>query len=184
MRQVPLFPVGHSRESIPCRKIARCFIDAADLIGKGDGGDRQRTLHIDQYSGAVIKDLRFTDYNPASKLVTLGVALHMGEYFGLANQLICAAISLTLLGMAVTGFVMWWKRRPHNSVGAPKRVLQPPPSIKRWKALYGSPWHPVPLDGRHHGCGMAGRHLVFQEPGLSFVRKPLLSRPSLLSSHR
>ncbi|MEO6918494.1 MAG: PepSY domain-containing protein [Collimonas sp.] len=95
--------------------------------------DRQRTLHIDQYSGAVIKDLRFTDYNPVSKLVTLGVALHMGEYFGLANQLLCAAISLTLLGMAVTGFVMWWKRRPQNSVGAPKRVVEPPPSIKRWK---------------------------------------------------
>lgn len=96
--------------------------------------DRQRTLHIDQYSGKIMKDLRFSDYSPVSKLVTLGVALHMGEYFGLANQLICAAISLTLLGMAVTGFVMWWKRRPQNSIGAPKRVLQPTPSITRWKS--------------------------------------------------
>ncbi|SFH94186.1 Uncharacterized iron-regulated membrane protein [Collimonas sp. OK307] len=96
--------------------------------------DRQRTLHIDQYSGKIMKDLRFSDYSPVSKLVTLGVALHMGEYFGLANQLICAVISLTLLGMAVTGFVMWWKRRPQNSIGAPKRVLQPTPSIKRWKS--------------------------------------------------
>jgi uncharacterized iron-regulated membrane protein len=95
--------------------------------------DRQRTLHIDQYSGAVIKDLRFTDYNPVSKLVTLGVALHMGEYFGLANQLLCAAISLALLGMAITGFAMWWKRRPQDALGAPKRVVQPPPSITRWK---------------------------------------------------
>ncbi|GAC1321055.1 MAG: PepSY domain-containing protein [Collimonas sp.] len=96
--------------------------------------DRQRTLHIDQYSGTIMKDLRFSDYSAVSKLVTLGVALHMGEYFGLANQLICAAISLTLLGMAVTGFVMWWKRRPQNSIGAPKRVLQPTPSITRWKS--------------------------------------------------
>ena len=95
--------------------------------------DRQRTLHIDQYSGKIVKDLRFADYNPVSKLVTLGVALHMGEYFGLANQLLCAAISLALLGMALTGFVMWWLRRPQNSLGAPKRVLQPPPSITRWK---------------------------------------------------
>jgi uncharacterized iron-regulated membrane protein len=95
--------------------------------------DRQRTLHIDQYSGQIMKDLRFTNYSAVSKLVTLGVALHMGEYFGLLNQLICAAISLTLLAMAVTGFVTWWQRRPQNSVGAPKRVLQPPPSIRRWK---------------------------------------------------
>ena len=95
--------------------------------------DRQRTLHIDQYSGKIVKDLRFSDYNPVSKLVTLGVALHMGEYFGLANQLLCAAISLALLGMALSGFVMWWLRRPQHSVGAPKRVMQPPPSIRRWK---------------------------------------------------
>ncbi|HWW05310.1 PepSY domain-containing protein [Collimonas sp.] len=96
--------------------------------------DRQRTLHIDQYSGKIMKDLRFTDYSAVSKLVTLGVALHMGEYFGLANQLICAAISLALLAMTLTGFVMWWQRRPQHSVGAPKRVLQPPPSIRRWKS--------------------------------------------------
>ncbi|AMO94799.1 pepSY-associated TM helix family protein [Collimonas fungivorans] len=95
--------------------------------------DQQRTLHIDQYSGKIMKDMRFSEYNPVSKLVSLGVALHMGEYFGLANQLICAAISLTLLGMAATGFIMWWKRRPQNSIGAPKRVMQPPPSITRWK---------------------------------------------------
>ncbi|MDB5765543.1 MAG: piuB, partial [Collimonas fungivorans] len=95
--------------------------------------DQQRTLHIDQYSGKIMKDMRFSEYNPVSKLVSLGVALHMGEYFGLANQLICAAISLTLLCMAATGFIMWWKRRPQNSIGAPKRVLQPPPSIVRWK---------------------------------------------------
>lgn len=95
--------------------------------------DRQRTLHIDQYSGKIVKDMRFSDYNPVSKAVSLGVALHMGEYFGLANQLICAAISLALLGMAITGFVMWWKRRPAKALGAPKRVQQPPPSIKRWK---------------------------------------------------
>jgi uncharacterized iron-regulated membrane protein len=96
--------------------------------------DSQRTLHIDQYSGKIVKDLRFSDYNPVSKLVTLGVALHMGEYFGLANQLLCAAVSLALLGMAVTGFVMWWLRRPQDSLGAPKRVSQPPPSIVRWKS--------------------------------------------------
>ncbi|PUA17791.1 PepSY domain-containing protein [Glaciimonas sp. PCH181] len=95
--------------------------------------DRQRTLHIDQYSGKILKDMRFADYGVVSKAVTLGVALHMGEYFGLANQLICAGISLTLLGMAITGFVMWWKRRPQKALGAPKRVLQPPASIKRWK---------------------------------------------------
>lgn len=96
--------------------------------------DQQRTLHIDRYSGVIRKDVRYTDFNPVSKMVTLGVALHMGEYFGLANQLICAAISLALLGLCVTGFVMWWWRRPRGAIGAPQRVRQAPPSLRRWQA--------------------------------------------------
>ncbi|MGZ9711085.1 PepSY-associated TM helix domain-containing protein [Glaciimonas sp. GNP009] len=109
--------------------------------------DQQRTLHIDQYSGKMLKDMRFSDYNPVSKAVSLGVALHMGEYFGLANQLICAAISLALLGMAITGFVIWWKRRPVKALGAPKRVLQPPSSIKRWKGYLAIMGFLFPLMG-------------------------------------
>lgn len=124
--------------------------------------DRQRTLHIDQYSGKILKDIRYSDYSAVSKAVTLGVALHMGEYFGLANQLICAAISLTLLGLAVTGFVMWWKRRPQNAVGAPKRVLQPPPAIKRWKAYMAIMGILFPMMGATMLAVWLGDTLIFR----------------------
>ncbi|HYS65443.1 MAG TPA: PepSY domain-containing protein, partial [Paraburkholderia sp.] len=82
---------------------------------------QERTLYIDQYSGAVLKDIRYGDYGAVSKAVSYGTSLHMGRYFGVANQLLCAAISLGLAGMAVTGCVMWWKRRPQRSLGAPSR---------------------------------------------------------------
>jgi uncharacterized iron-regulated membrane protein len=93
----------------------------------------ERTIYIDQYSGAVMKDIRYDDYGAVSKAVSYGTALHMGRYFGLANQIICAAISLGLASLAVTGFVMWWKRRPAKSVGAPSRERAAPP-MRGWKA--------------------------------------------------
>jgi len=92
----------------------------------------ERTVYIDQYSGAVLKDIRYGDYGVVSKAVSYGTALHMGRYFGVANQIVCALISMGLAGMAVTGFVMWWKRRPSGSVGAPGRERVVPP-MRGWK---------------------------------------------------
>jgi uncharacterized iron-regulated membrane protein len=92
----------------------------------------ERTLYIDQYSGALLKDIRYDDYGAVSKAVSYGTSLHMGRYFGVANQILCAAISLGLAAMAVTGFVMWWKRRPQRSLAAPSRERAAPP-MRGWK---------------------------------------------------
>jgi len=92
----------------------------------------QRTLYIDQYSGAVLKDIRYADYGAVSKAVSYGTSLHMGRYFGVANQILCAVISMGLAAMAVTGCVMWWKRRPQRSLGAPSRERAAPP-MRGWK---------------------------------------------------
>ena len=93
----------------------------------------QRTLYVDQYSGAILKDIRYGDYGALAKAVSYGTALHMGRYFGVANQLLCAAISLGLAALAITGVVMWWKRRPQRSLGAPSRERAAPP-MRGWKA--------------------------------------------------
>ncbi len=93
----------------------------------------ERTISIDQYGGAVLKDLRYDDYGPASRAVSYGTSLHMGCYFGLANRIVCAALSLGLAAMAVTGAVMWWKRRPAGTLGAPSRERGAPP-MRGWIA--------------------------------------------------
>ncbi|VCU71074.1 Peptidase propeptide and YPEB domain protein [Pigmentiphaga humi] len=93
---------------------------------------REHVLHIDQYSGEVLEEIGYDDYGAVSRLVSYGTSLHMGRYFGLANQLVCALISLGLAGMAITGFVMWWKRRPQKALGAPAR-LPTPVTMRRWK---------------------------------------------------
>jgi uncharacterized iron-regulated membrane protein len=92
----------------------------------------ERTLYVDQYSGAILKDIRYGDYGAIAKAVSYGTSLHMGRYFGVANQIICALISLGLAALAVTGFVMWWKRRPQRALGAPLRERGAPP-MRGWK---------------------------------------------------
>lgn len=84
-----------------------------------DKPEGQATLHIDQYSGKVLADLRFKDYGPVAKAISIGVALHEGHYFGLANQLLDLIICLGLIGIVISGVIMWWKRKPTGKLGAP-----------------------------------------------------------------
>jgi uncharacterized iron-regulated membrane protein len=92
----------------------------------------ERTLHVDQYSGQVLSEIAYRDYGTVAQWISYGTSLHMGRYFGLANQLMCAAISLGLAAMAATGFVMWIMRRPARLPGAPSRPLVAVP-MRAWK---------------------------------------------------
>lgn len=79
------------------------------------------TMHIDQYSGKVLADVRWQDYGLVPKAVELGTAIHMGKYFGFANQLLMLIAAVIVMLLSITGAVMWWQRRPHESglIGAP-----------------------------------------------------------------
>ncbi|WP_108671631.1 PepSY-associated TM helix domain-containing protein [Peribacillus acanthi] len=79
----------------------------------------QATLHIDQYSGEVLADLRFDDYGPMAKVIEVGIALHEGRYFGPFNQFLGLLTCLGLVLIVWSGFIMWWKRRPKGKLGAP-----------------------------------------------------------------
>jgi uncharacterized iron-regulated membrane protein len=92
----------------------------------------ERTLHIDQYSGRVLSDISYASYGRVAQWISYGTSLHMGRYFGLANQIVCSAISLGLAALAVTGFVMWMKRRPARAIGVPARPQKRPP-MRTWR---------------------------------------------------
>jgi uncharacterized iron-regulated membrane protein len=98
-----------------------------------DDPNLERTVYLDQYSGAVLRDIRYRDYGAIAKAVSYGTSLHMGRYFGLPNQIVCTVISLGLAAMAVTGAAMWWKRRPAGSLGAPARERAAVP-MRAWIA--------------------------------------------------
>lgn len=79
----------------------------------------QRTVHIDRYTGAVAGDTGFADYGLGAKAVELGVQLHMGRYFGRANQIAMLLPCIGIVVLSVSGAWMWWKRRPRGRLGAP-----------------------------------------------------------------
>ena len=79
------------------------------------------TLHLDQYSGAVLTDVRFADYGIMAKAISYGIAFHEGRLFGLANQLLGLVACLGLILVAMSSYVMWRKRKPEGKLGAPAK---------------------------------------------------------------
>lgn len=79
------------------------------------------TLGVDQYTGDVLSSIRWSDYSPLVKTVETGIALHEGRLFGWPNLILNATACLTLVFIAVSGIMMWWKRRPEKQFGVPAK---------------------------------------------------------------
>jgi uncharacterized iron-regulated membrane protein len=77
-------------------------------------------VHLDQYSGKVLADVRFKDFGTMAKFYTFGIIAHEGQLFGLANQLLGLLLCLGIIALAVTGVLMWWSRRPAGKLAPPE----------------------------------------------------------------
>jgi uncharacterized iron-regulated membrane protein len=86
----------------------------------------QRVVHLDQYTGKPLIDMSYADYGPLGKTLEWGINVHLGQEFGLANQVVLTVVCLLIVLLAVSAGVMWWKRRPKGSLGVP-----PMPADKR-----------------------------------------------------
>lgn len=80
-----------------------------------------RTVHVDQYTGKILADVRFEDYSVAGKAMAVGIALHMGT-LGLWSVLANTVVCLSVLFLCASSVVLWWKRRPANA----GRLAAPP----------------------------------------------------------
>ncbi|TRA90494.1 PepSY domain-containing protein [Rhizobium rhizogenes] len=94
-----------------------------------DDLSKQRVVHLDQYSGKPLIDMSYADYGPLGKALEWGINVHMGQQFGVANQIVLLAACVGIVLLAVSAGIMWWKRRPRGSLGVPplpqdKRVLR------------------------------------------------------------
>ncbi len=77
------------------------------------------TLHIDQYTGQVLADVRWQHYSNVARATEIGVMLHEGKLFGSLNQIAILLVCLMILLSSVSGLVIWWKRRPQGRLGVP-----------------------------------------------------------------
>jgi len=83
--------------------------------------EKQRVIHLDQYSGKVLIDIRGSDIGAIGRVTEWGVAVHQGEEYGWPNLIVMLAGCLALVCLCVSGIVAWWKRRPGGKLAAPPR---------------------------------------------------------------
>lgn len=88
---------------------------------------------VDAKTGEVTADNRWADYPVLAKLSKLGVGGHMGVLFGLANQIVLAAVAIGLLLVIVWGYRMWWQRRPTRD--GRKTTMGKAPERGVWRRL-------------------------------------------------
>ena len=84
-----------------------------------DDVKRERVIHLDQYTGEVLFDMGFEDLGALGRVAEWGISVHMGQEFGTTNQLAMLLACIAIVLMAVSAGMMWWKRRPAGSLGAP-----------------------------------------------------------------
>lgn len=77
------------------------------------------TVEIDGRSGELVGRENFDQRHWIDRVVGYGIALHEGAFFGLANQLFNLAVLIGLVTLALSGVVLWWRRRPEGVLGAP-----------------------------------------------------------------
>jgi uncharacterized iron-regulated membrane protein len=110
---------GQFRINLPSGPEGVYTISADSMDGDTNDPFGDRTLHIDRYSGKVLADIRFADYSLGGKAMAAGVAFHQGN-LGIWNTILNTVYCLFVIFMCVSGVVMWWKRRPAGSLGAPR----------------------------------------------------------------
>lgn len=86
---------------------------------------KQRVVHLDQYRGTPLIDMSYADYGPLGKGLEWGINVHMGQEFGLFNQLFMLGVCLAIVLLCVSGATMWWKRRPSGALGVPPMPAEP-----------------------------------------------------------
>lgn len=100
--------------------------------------DNEWPVHYDQVAvdtekGEVTSRSRWANYPLLAKLSKLGVQGHMGVLFGIANQIVLAAIALGLTAVTIWGYRMWWQRRPTREDR--EAVLGKAPARGVWRRL-------------------------------------------------
>ncbi|AJE45188.1 PepSY-associated TM helix domain-containing protein [Celeribacter indicus] len=122
--------VGRFQITLPAGEAGVWTIGHDSMSNDGPNPAADRTIHIDRYTGNVLADVRYSDYSPYAKAMAWGIAFHEGD-MGIWNLLLNTLVCLSVIGMSLSGLVMWWKRRP---VGQARLAAPPKPrDLPLWK---------------------------------------------------
>lgn len=82
----------------------------------------QGALFLDQFTGETLDRSFASEWGELQWVTELGVQTHMGTQFGLASRVVMTVACLLVVWAAVSGLVMFWKRR-RGGTGFPRRPL-------------------------------------------------------------
>ncbi len=102
-----------------------------DWMVKSEAQNRwlNRRVSYDAASGVETGRSGFADLHVVDRVVNTGIAWHEGQLFGVANQIVGVLTALSLFALSLLGAVMWLRRRPAGTLGAPPAATGPQP---RW----------------------------------------------------
>jgi uncharacterized iron-regulated membrane protein len=78
-----------------------------------------RQVSFDPETGREVERSGWSDKHVLDRIVNIGVAWHEGQLFGVPNQILGLLTALSLVAISMLGVVMWLKRRPAGTIGAP-----------------------------------------------------------------
>ncbi len=112
---------GQYKLALPMSETGVYSVSVDARNGDGFTPSDDRFVHIDQYTGNILADIRYADYKPVAKLMAWGIGLHKGMA-GTWNFVFNLVYIALVLLLCVSGVVMWWKRRPAGAF----RLAAPP----------------------------------------------------------
>lgn len=78
------------------------------------------TYTMDGSTAAILAKGTFHDRPLVERITSVGISAHEGHLFGWLNQAIGVFTAISLILVAVSSVVLWWRRRPVGVLGAPK----------------------------------------------------------------
>lgn len=107
---------------------------AFTIAHAGERAQDARSLYVDGRTGEVRADLRWAQFGVGAKAFEWGIAVHQGHQYGWANRIVMLWGCIAIWLLAISGMIMWWKRRPRRGgLGAPPA----PPGPRARAAVLG-----------------------------------------------
>jgi len=94
---------------------------APTWAARSDAADRplRVDLVLDGATGSMVSRTAFSQRPLLDRIIGYGVAIHEGQLFPPLNQILGVFTALGMITLSTSAIVLWWRRRPTGSIGAP-----------------------------------------------------------------